>query len=178
MKIACLGWGSLIWDSRELAISKEGWNKDGPKLPIEFTRISSDGRVTLIIDKEAELKEVLWAEMEQKNLEEACCILARREGTKLEKISHLTSDQKIDDKEAIRSEVRKWLGQKKLDAAIWTGLSYKNNKRPTIEEIISHLKDLQTCDRGRAEEYIRKAPKQIDTSYREKIELEFGWIPI
>ena len=71
---------------------------------------------------------------------------------------------------------------KNLDAAIWTGLSYSkktNNKRPAIETILEHLD--KTIDRTTqivAEEYIRRAPKQIDTEYRRIIEKELGWTPI
>ena len=39
MKIACLGWGSVIWDPRALPIQRE-WFKDGPFAPVEFTRQS------------------------------------------------------------------------------------------------------------------------------------------
>jgi len=45
-KIIVLGWGSLIWDPRELKIKNSEWQKDGPNLPIEFARISQDGRLT------------------------------------------------------------------------------------------------------------------------------------
>lgn len=48
-KIAILAWGSLYWDKRTLAIQSE-WNEDGPTLPIAFSRISKDGRLTLVID--------------------------------------------------------------------------------------------------------------------------------
>ncbi len=49
-KIGIIGWGSLIWDPRGLPI-KCKWHKNGPELPIEFSRISQDGRLTLVIDK-------------------------------------------------------------------------------------------------------------------------------
>lgn len=50
MKIAILGWDSLIWDPRSLKYDvNTGWLTDGPKLPIEFARISNDGRLTLVI---------------------------------------------------------------------------------------------------------------------------------
>ena len=42
MKIAILGWGSLIKEPCELPIAGE-WQKDGPLLWIEFSRISQRG---------------------------------------------------------------------------------------------------------------------------------------
>ena len=54
MKIAILGWGSLIWDPGTLAYDlKEGWSTEGPFLPIEFARISNKNRLTLVITDEA-----------------------------------------------------------------------------------------------------------------------------
>ncbi|HOW68396.1 MAG TPA: hypothetical protein P5055_13320 [Candidatus Paceibacterota bacterium] len=50
MSIAILGWGSLIWNPRDLPITGD-WQGDGPVLPIEFTRISDNGRLTLVIDE-------------------------------------------------------------------------------------------------------------------------------
>lgn len=49
MKIAILGWGSLIWDKRNLRLAGE-WQVGGPVLPIEFSRVSGYGRLTLVID--------------------------------------------------------------------------------------------------------------------------------
>src|SRR5687767_13642828 len=50
MKIAVLGWGSLIWNRQDLPIVGE-WQQGGPVLSIEFSRISKDGRLTLVIDE-------------------------------------------------------------------------------------------------------------------------------
>ena len=48
MKIAILGWGSLVWNPRNLSIINSAWHPDGVLLPIEFARISRDGRLTLV----------------------------------------------------------------------------------------------------------------------------------
>lgn len=176
MKIVCLGWGSLIWNSRELGILKEKWNKDGPVLPIEFTRISSDGRVTLVIDKGAPLQKVLWAELETTNLDEAVCLLAKREGTKCKNIHIATCDD--PNSEGVNLTVVNWLKSKEIKNAIWTGLPPSSLEKSTIEYILEHLNGLSGCDRDRAEEYVRKAPAQIDTAYRRKIIEKFGWVSL
>jgi hypothetical protein len=49
-RIAILGWGSLIWEPRELE-TIGGWQMGGPVLPIEFSRVSNDGRLTLVVDE-------------------------------------------------------------------------------------------------------------------------------
>lgn len=51
MRIAILGWGSLIWNPNGLPIRGD-WQRGGPVLPIEFSRISSDERLTLVIDEQ------------------------------------------------------------------------------------------------------------------------------
>jgi hypothetical protein len=50
VKCAVLGWGSLIWNRAELEIAAE-FAPNGPLLPIEFCRVSKDGRLTLAIDE-------------------------------------------------------------------------------------------------------------------------------
>ena len=80
MEIAVLGWGSLIWDPGNLCI-KDNWSKDGPFLPIEFSRISRDGRLTLVLCPKANKVQVLWAIMCTDILERAIDELKEREGT-------------------------------------------------------------------------------------------------
>jgi len=176
MKIACIGWGSLIWRPENLAIQKK-WFEDGPMLPIEFTRISDDGRVTLIIDKDAKPVRTLWAFMTVTDIDKAIISLKEREKIQnLKKIEYVKStDTKTEEVEKI---IIDWLNSKSLDYAIWTGLSFGKktiSKRPTIETILRHLEQLPYGIGQRAEEYIRNAPKQIDTEYRREIENKLGW---
>ena len=50
MKSAVLAWGSLVWDPRDLQLAAE-FAPNGPLLPIEFCRVSDDGRLTLVVDE-------------------------------------------------------------------------------------------------------------------------------
>ena len=50
MNIAILAWGSLIRDPRDLQI-RDAFTPRGPRLPLEFCRVSSGGRLTLVIDE-------------------------------------------------------------------------------------------------------------------------------
>src|SRR6185437_8748825 len=45
-----LGWGSIVWDPQGLSTIGD-FELIGPRLPIEFCRISRDGRLTLVIDE-------------------------------------------------------------------------------------------------------------------------------
>ena len=177
-KIACLGWGSLIWRPKDLLIQNK-WFEDGPLLPIEFTRISNDDRATLIIDKDAQPVRTLWALMIPNTVKDCIKSLADREGTNENIICQVsTKDIPVDSNKII---IKEWLINNNLDIAIWTGLSFSdktNSIRPDIKSIIKHLDNLVGKKRTNAEEYIRKAPKQIDTEYRRMIEAKLAWTNI
>lgn len=177
MKIVCIGWGSLIWNPGKLKV-EHPWFEDGPLLPIEFTRISSDKRVTLIIDEFSQPVRTLWAWMTVTRLREAKESLLEREGISERNISLIHSiGLNETPTNAIHNSIKDWLFEKQVDAAIWTGLSYSKEterKRPTIDQIINHLNSLEGNTRENAEEYIKKAPPQISTPYRKSIDLHLG----
>jgi len=178
MKIACLGWGSLIWDTLSLPIQRE-WFKDGPFAPIEFTRQSKDGRIALVIDSNAAPVRLLWALMLPTDLQTAKEALKDREGlTSTNWLSSIGSWEKGEPAAVTIQGLPAWADAHGLDAIIWTALGPKFDNQdtsPSVEQVIRYLKTLTGTKRDNAERYIRRTPRQIDTEYRRRIEAELGW---
>src|SRR5215813_3106795 len=80
MNIAVLGWGSLIWHPASFR-AKTKWRSDGPRLPIEFARISQDNRLTLVIQPGSTDQATYWSLSELTDLEPARQNLKARERT-------------------------------------------------------------------------------------------------
>lgn len=183
-QIVVLGWGSLIWDPRNLRI-KGGWFEDGPFLPVEFARISSDGRLTLVLFPGAENVRVLWSHMDTGDIEEAIENLRSREGTLQECIGFVeTTGQKkrrCNVIPAASSGIEEWARGKGFDAVVWTDLpaNFEEQKRTPFNEtnVIAYLKGLSADKKGKAQEYVERAPAQIRTRMRQVIEEQLGWLP-
>ena len=178
LKIACLGWGSLIWDPRELPIRRK-WFEDGPFAPVEFTRQSSDGRMTLVIDWKALPVRILWAHMLPGELTEAKEALCRREGIDVKNCSSRIGSWQSG--EAVPADIpglAAWADVNGLDAAVWTALGPKfaeKDRSPSMQEVVEYLRGLRGPTRDHAKQYIERAPHQIDTLYRREIESVLGW---
>ena len=174
--IACLGWGSLIWDPRNLPIQRY-WFDDGPLIPLEFARQSRDDRITLVISPEARPVRSLWTLMDSDSLEDAKKQLQQREGTENpEYIGHWSREQTSPIEIPMLSE---WALVRNIDSVIWTALrpNVNGNRHPSVEDVIRHLRALSGTARDAAEKYVRRAPRQIDTAYRRRIEAELRWLP-
>ncbi len=185
MQIAILGWGSLIWQPKALEFDKEkGWQKDGPELPIEFSRISNDGRLTLVIDPKAEKIQTLYATSLYEKIDEAVLNLAIREGGSRKSIGFYNkeSDKFSDQNFKFKKEIREWVANKDFDAVIWTDLGKKFKDKIGLkhnkDNVIKYLETLPNDKKIKAEEYIRKTPQQIRTKMREAIESQLQWEPI
>ncbi|RCH56286.1 hypothetical protein DJ568_00010 [Mucilaginibacter hurinus] len=181
MKIACIGWGSLIWDPREFNAEK-AWKEDGPVLPLEFARKSSDGRLTLVIYPDAKQSKTYWTIMHANELLDAKTSLAKREGCPtLRPIGCLERTTLPID--AIQKIIHEWLIASNCDAVIWTNLSAKfyedkGTQAPSLKDALEYLAGLKDDAYIKAEEYVRKAPPNIRTYFREKFEQKLGWLPM
>ena len=189
LRVACLGWGSLLWDPRTLPMA-EPFRAEGPKLPIEFSRVSSDGRVTLVIDPSAPAMQTYCVRMAVSDLDEAIGELGRREkiaperhrdwvGVQTRSQPERTAGETADRE---RGEIVRWLDSAPFDAVVWTALPSRTPAGelavPALDSLIAHLESLEGAGLARAEEYIRRAPANVKTPRRERFEQVFGWTPV
>lgn len=177
--IVCIGWGSLIWCQKALPVLGD-WHTDGPDLPVEFARESSDKRITLVVCATAPAVTTLWARLDVATLDDAKIALAEREGISARYIPDSVGfwSKAGRSKQQGANAIAAWAAQRDVDGIVWTALKPKvgNDYRvPTAEEVIAHLSSLTGTALKAAEEYVRLAPRQIVTPYRTAIEEAFGW---
>jgi len=184
LRIALLGWGSLIWKPEPMKIDGR-WHFDGPLLPIEFARISKDlntnrERLTLVLYDDAKQIPVLWVMLENTDLNSAILNLAGREGCKLDSIGFVRCDKLESNCRVIPSlsrPIRDWATSKKLDAVIWTDLPSNFYERTgsllTEYNLIQYLRNIRKSGNKDAIDYVKNAPVQIKTRFRDIIEKEF-----
>ena len=182
---AILGWGSLLWDPRNLNYVKEvGWLEDGPVLPIEFSRISNDGRLTLVITENGTYVKTYFAMSNYLWTNEAIDNLIEREGS--ENIGFYIKETNTFYPEDFKYKkaILDWIENYGMDAVIWTNLGENwkiRNKQKVIikiinpDERVAYLENLDEATKLKAKEYICKAPIQIQTKYRSIFEEELGW---
>ncbi len=176
---ACLGWGSLIWEPGSLPVAQK-WREDGPVLRLEFARRSNDDRITLVVCEQGTPCPTLWTTLSCSSLNEARQALAKREGLPSERHAAFCTSTETSGHHGAEL-VQAWAKKRGFAGVVWTGLppkspaSNKNKDYPSIDDVISHLGKLEGDFARRAEEYVRKAPRQIATSYRARIVEELGW---
>jgi hypothetical protein len=178
MRIAILAWGSLIWDPRELSLQGE-FRAGGPELPLEFSRKSLDGRLTLIIDEKNGMppSPTYYAMSGRCTLDDAICDLQHREGTSEDKIGSHSRDrgsERLPTSRVAREAISAWLERNQtIDAVVWTNLGPSKGFEFSESAAERHLKSLKGLCKERALEYIRRPPPEIKTPLREKM---IGWL--
>ena len=187
MKIAILGWGSLIWDKdskkgKEFDLWRETdeWEvAEDLELPLEFSRISESRNyaLTLVIDEENGTEcRVQYSLSKRKNYKDAVCDLKRREGTVWNKIGYWSADGNCSNHKSV-NYIKDWAKRRGFDAVVWTALESNFKKPPerkkfTVENAIQHLKGLSPKGKLEAKEYIWRAPEVIKTELRTRLETE------
>jgi hypothetical protein len=179
MRIAIIGWGSLIWDPGVLEIEGK-WQENGPLLPVEFARFSGGGRLTLVLLGNAPPQRTLWVLSRKGSLDAARRDLRARERTSLRDIGACLRVDGDTGHYLGDDIIRKWLLATGLDAAVWTALKpNRSDRSPGVspeEERVAWLKALIARGEERdAREYIVRAPGQIATPLRQRIREELGW---
>jgi len=177
MRIACLAWGSLVWDPRDLAVSSP-WYEDGPNVPVEFSRQSGGHRLTLVLGKSFQIVPSLWAWMDGTDLNDAIESLCQREGTSTKRIGVWKTGEEAPE---LIPGLPAWATDKGADSVIWTALPPKfqdeDDRVPSVDEALDYLSSLGREYQRGAEEYVRKAPAQIRTPYRGEFERHLRWFP-
>ena len=177
MAIACLGWGSLVWKPDVLRC-KCPWRTDGPALPLEFARVSRDGRLTLVLVGGAPAVPSLWCELDYATADQAQIALAGREGCEINAIGRWPGRPPAHAAGA--DAIAEWATGRSVSAVLWTALrpkfaSRNGNAPASADEAIQYLDALTGDARARAEEYVRRAPAQVATPFRSAFAQALGW---
>lgn len=173
LRIVFLGWGSLIWDPRELPVVGD-WQSGGPVLPIEFSRVSSGNRLTLVIDPDNGAPvPTQFVQSPRLKLSDAISDLQQREGMPSSKrigfVDRSTGTQsaRVD---AIATTIEEWAGARGIDAVVWTDLppnfEERLGKKFSIETAASHVRGLTAEEFEGARRYLRAAPDEVETPLR------------
>jgi hypothetical protein len=185
VKIAVLAWGSLVWDPRELKTAAK-FAANGPLLPIEFCRISSDGRLTLAIDETfGAMCKTYSALSTLDTLDGAIENLRLREDLPnaravgfVEPGSGRQSGAAVERHPQAVATIGAWAESLGYDAAVWAALASnfdewgKGGEPFSLTAAMRYLETLEAEEAAkfaRALDYIRMAPPEVETPVREEV---------
>ena len=192
MCIAILGWGSLINEPRGLPIIGE-WQKDGPMLWIEFSRISKRGVragcLTLVIDERSDEEiQTLYVVSARTDLTQAIADLQAREGTLADDIGFCEvangrfAPNALNRHPKSCERIRTWALKKGFNAVIWTALPRRFQDVIGIPfspaTALKYVNGLSAPVKENALRYIHTAPEQTMTPFRRLLlehEGNFEW---
>lgn len=183
---AILGWGSLIWDLDNLAPHvRGGWAmRDGPRLPMEFARISPKRKMGLTVCLDAEhgvpcathaiasLRTAIGAVVADLSARERAvetCIgrVCLESGT-----AHGRSPEVVD-------LVAAWCRETGRRGAVWTDLpsNFADHlgERFSIPRAHAYLRGLRGESLDEAVRYIVNAPAETDTPLRRHLSGDAWW---
>jgi hypothetical protein len=177
LRISVLAWGSIVWDRQALRVV-EDFKATGPRLPIEFCRISLDGRLTLVIDEAfGTLCATYSAVSSFSKLDAAIEDLRKREKMQSIKAVGYTvpslgrqSSRALERHPKATGVISEWLDANDFNAAVWTALANNFEEKIgtlfSVEAAIQYLERQDEKTLARAIEYIRRAPPEVRTPLR------------
>ncbi|UPK10731.1 hypothetical protein IVA93_31760 [Bradyrhizobium sp. 155] len=175
-QILILGWGSLIWRPDKLKTVGD-WSLDGPTLPVEFSRISNNKRLTLVIDETNGVPvKSRFVRSACGTLEDAIENLRVREGAPSAKgIGYVDinngsfSGTALERHKATAHEIAKWGKTRDADAVIWTAIGPRWPFEGSFSvEAAARYVELAGTDRAQAHEFVCRAPQEIETPVRKR----------
>lgn len=178
MRIAILSFGSLVKNSKGLSIGK--WVHNGPLLPVEFSRISRNKRLTLVINERQGVLNKAWYSISKlDNLDNVIAEVQKREKIEdgyLKTIGFIDIQNKninwhsLEHRTETCKAILAWAEKNKFDAVVWVDLNVRFKDAIGVPytpyNALNYIKTLTGNDRKRAIYYINSIPPQIKTNFR------------
>lgn len=130
-------------------------------------------------DRERKPGSLLMGGMDSTNLASARSDLRKREGIpEKNEEKHIGSWSVSQPSPALIPNLAEWAYAHGIAHVIWTNLPPKFNdeeRAPSSDQVVQYLAALLGSQREVAERYVRLTPRQIDTTYRRRIEAALQW---
>jgi hypothetical protein len=184
-RIAIIGWGSLIWDLDNLAprVSGDWQMRGGPRLPMEFSRVSAKRGRALVVcldpDHGAKCPTHVIASS-RSTIEETARDLAARERSPLLRIGCAdTVGRSHGRMPEVREAVALWCRRNHWAGAVWTDLEpnfrTRTGKAFSVANGQAYLQSLSGDSLAEAVAYIRNAPETTRTPLRDALAADPWW---
>ena len=184
-RYAVIGWGSLIWDLEILFPHVEQpWQMNaGPKLPMEFSRISAKRKMGLAVCLDNVTGDPCPTHVipsVRNTLVEAIEDLAARERAPFDRIGGVCLATGARQGRRYFSDlIGGWCEQHGWQGAVWTDLSSNfqvmQNRPFTTARAMEYLRTLRGESLNEAVRYIAFAPKTTDTRLRRALQDDPWW---
>lgn len=181
-----LGWGSLIWDLENLAPHVEGpWLMSaGPRLPMEFTRVSPKRKMGLVVCLDARhgVGCATHAVASRRDrIEHVVTDLARRERATEDHVGRvcLVTGTAAGATPQVVDAVAAWCRETGRKGAVWTDLPSNFDEHLgepfSIPRAVAYLRGLAGESLDEAVRYIENAPRETDTPLRRHLAADPWW---
>lgn len=173
--IVALGWDDIVGEPRGLTLRDGEWREDGPRLPLELSRLSSQRFPVMALCRGAPLQQVYWTYLGTESVGEAVWSLSQREGCKPENVGFLdlksgeywcrAVDECVED-------IRAWALRKNregenIEVVVWNDLKPDFEKKArlelTPENVVAYMKGMRPEMKERARRYLENLPPRIKT---------------